>query len=215
MPAYEEEVLEAEREGVRLETLMNPTEIVGTDGRAEAVRCCRMQLGAFDRSGRRRPVPADSGPITVDADHVIIAVGQALRPAALLGGTEVALTPRGFVAACSVTGQTSVGWLFSGGDAVTGPSSVVEAVAAGERAAVGIDRYLTGEDHSFWREHREVDTFFDPDADPVPFPRAPLKALPVERRRGSFQEVELPWSEGVALREAQRCLRCDYRTPED
>jgi len=215
MPAYEEEVLEAEREGVRLETLMNPTEIVGTDGRAEAVRCCRMQLGAFDRSGRRRPVPADSEPITVDADHVIIAVGQALHPAELLGGMEVALTPRGFIAACSVTGQTSADWLFSGGDAATGPSSVVEAVAAGERAAVGIDRYLTGEDHAFWREYREVDTFFDPDADPVPFPRAPLKTLPVERREGNFQEVELPWSEGVALREAQRCLRCDYRTPEE
>ena len=78
-----------------------------------------------------------------------------------------------------VSGQTSEKWIFSGGDAVTGPSSVVEAVAAGERAAVGIDKYLSGKNHAFWRETQEVDTQFDPDAEPVRIPREKLDLIPV------------------------------------
>ena len=214
MTAYEEEVQEAEREGVRLETLVTPTAIIGADGRLTGVRCCRMKLGEFDRSGRRRPVPAEDGEFTVEADHVILAVGQTLGPAALFNGAAPKMTRDGFVATDPVTGQTSVEWLFAGGDDNTGPSSVVAAVAAGERAAVGMDLFLTGEDHAFWREHQEPDTFFDPDAEPTPYPRAHLRMLAVEQRRCNFQEVELTWTKNVALREAKRCLRCDYRAPE-
>ncbi len=95
-----------------------------------------------------------------------------------------------------------------------GPASVVEAIAAGERAAYGIDLYLTGEEHAFWRQDRPVDTAFDPDADPSPDSREPLETIPVDRRRHNFSEVELPWSEAVAVRQAHRCLRCDYgKTP--
>ncbi len=79
------------------------------------------------------------------------------------------------------------------------PSSVVEAIAAGERAAVGMDQYLTGADHAIWREKRTVDTFFDPDADPVIADRPDLKLLPVAQRAGSFVEVETTWSRAVAL----------------
>jgi NADH-quinone oxidoreductase subunit F len=109
-----------------------------------------------------------------------------------------------------VTGQTSEKWIFAGGDAVTGPSSVVEAVAAGERAATGIDLYLSGENHAFWRETREVNTHFDPDAEPSDATREKLNLISVERRRNNFAEVEQPWCESVAVRQAGRCLRCDY-----
>ena len=78
-------------------------------------------------------------------------------------------------------------------------------------AAVGIDMYLTGETHPFWREDKEVDVSFDPDADPAPYPRAAMRLLSVAKRKDNFDEVELPWSESVTLREAKRCLRCDYR----
>ncbi|MBN2311826.1 MAG: hypothetical protein JXR94_22800, partial [Candidatus Hydrogenedentes bacterium] len=104
--------------------------------------------------------------------------------------------------------------VFAGGDAAQGPSSVVEAVAAGERAAVGIDRHLTGQEHAFWRIPYKVDTYFDPDADPSDTPRAEMKLIPVAKRRENFNEVELPFTEGVAVCEAQRCLRCDYRPNE-
>ena len=86
---------------------------------------------------------------------------------------------------------------------MSGPSSVVEAVAAGERAAVGIDQYLTGKNHAFWRETHEVDTFFDPDAEPVDAPREKLDLIPVERRRNNFDEVEQPWRESVAVCQAK------------
>jgi len=115
------------------------------------------------------------------------------------------------VKADPLTGRTSVEWLFAGGDATVGPSSVVEAIAAGERAAAGIDEALTGANHAFWREHRVVDTAFDPDADPVYLQRAHECLRPVAERTGSFAEVELTWSETVARGEARRCLRCDYR----
>ena len=110
-----------------------------------------------------------------------------------------------------VTGQTSVEWIFAGGDSVTGPASVVEAVAHGERAAVAIDQYLTGEKHAFWRTDKKLDTFFDPDADPIDTPRAKIRMIPIEQRKQNFSEVELPWKESVAQREASRCLRCEYR----
>lgn len=104
-------------------------------------------------------------------------------------------------------------WLFAGGDAATGPASVVEAVGAGERAAVGIDKFLSGEEHAFWRDEYAVDSDYDPDADPSMEGRAQVEMLAAEERAHSFDEVELAFSEAVALREAKRCLRCDYRAP--
>jgi len=211
MPAYEEEVAEAEREGVAMEFLIAPVEIVTTNGRVAGVKCSRMALGEFDRSGRRRPVDSGEPPFVVEADQVIGAIGQTLDPAEILDGTELKLTRRNFIEVNPVTGQTSVEWIFAGGDAVSGPASVADAVGAGERAAVGIDRYLSGENHAFWREEHELDTFFDPEVDPVEYPRAAMRLLPVKKRMNNFDEVELSWRETVALREAKRCLRCDYR----
>ena len=94
---------------------------------------------------------------------------------------------------------------------MTGPASVVDAVASGERAAVGIDEYLSGEKHAFWRQDRQVDTFFDPEADPVEYPRSKGVCLPPRDRKGNSREVDLPWPEAIAIREAKRCLRCDFK----
>jgi NADH-quinone oxidoreductase subunit F len=212
MPAYHEEIEEAEREGVHIDVLVAPEELVVRDGKVAGVKCRRMKLGPFDRSGRRRPEPAADEPFVVEADQVIAAIGQVLDAHSLSNGVAVPLNRQGWLDADPITGQTNVPWLFAGGDAAVGPSSVAEAVGAGERAAVGIDSYLTGAEHAFWRAERTNDAVFDPDADPVPTPRAAMRMLPVERRRG-FDEVELTFTESVALREARRCLRCDYREP--
>jgi len=83
-------------------------------------------------------------------------------------------------------------------------------VAAGEKAAVGMDAFLSGTAHPFWRSDRHNDTPFDPDAEPVPFGREKLPLIAVERRTNNFEEVEQPWTEAVAVRQAQRCLRCDF-----
>ncbi len=213
MPAYAEEIEEAEHEGVAIKVLTAPVEIVARDGRAAGVRCQAMTLGEFDRSGRRRPTTAAEQPFVVPADQVITAIGQRLEPAALLDGLPVTLTRDGFIAADPLTGRTSVDWLYCGGDAALGPSSVVEAVAGGERAAVAIDAQLTGAEHAFWRRDRECDVPFDPAAEPARTPRARMELLPVERRRQNFNEVEQPWTAAIATCEAKRCLRCDYREP--
>ncbi len=214
MPAYAEEIDEAEHEGVRLATLVAPMEIVVGHGHLTGVKCRNMVLGEFDRSGRRRPVQGGDDAFIVPADQVIAGIGQSLDTAPVLKGIDLKLNRAGFLAADPLTGQTSVPWVFAGGDAVMGPWSVVGAIAAGEKAAVGIDQFLTGAVHAFWRADRQVDTEFDPDADPVQYQRARMHLLPVSKRKNNFQEVELPWSEAVARREARRCLRCDYRVPE-
>ena len=214
MPAYKEEVEEAEHEGVRLKMLVAPQEVVVKNGKVCGVRCNTMFLGEFDRSGRRRPMPKEDESFVEECDQIIAAIGQKLDTEAVFNGVSAELNPWGYVKTEPLTGQTSVEWLFAGGDAASGPSSVVEAVAAGERAAVGIDRFLTGQEHAFWRIPYQVDTYFDPDADPSEAPRAEMKLIPVERRRENFNEVELPYTESVALCEAHRCLRCDYRADE-
>ena len=214
MPAYEKEVEEAEKEGVRFEFLAAPVELTANRGKLEQVRLQRMELGEFDRSGRRRPVAKKDSEYTLPADLLIPAIGQTLDPAKIFDGVRLKLNEMGYIAVDPNNGQTSEPWIFAGGDAVSGPSSVIEAVAAGEKAAVGIDLFLGGKNRAFWRKDHEVDTFFDPEADPVETPRAAPKLIPVSKRKGSFTEVEATWTRNVALAEAKRCLRCDYREPE-
>ncbi len=210
MPAYAEEIEAALEEGLTIRTLASPESILQEHGKVTGVQCRTMKLGNFDRSGRRRPEEDLSDSFVVVADQVIMAVGQTLEPQALLEPFEIQRNDSGWIKADPVTGQTSLDWLFSGGDCVDGPSSVVAAIGAGERAAVGIDALLSGEEHAFWRTYTEVTTDYDPDADPVPYPREPIRMLPVERRRTNFDEVELPWNESTAVRQSRRCLRCDF-----
>lgn len=209
MPAYEEEIEEAEHEGVELRLLTAPVEVVSEGKKVAGIKCLPMRLGEFDRSGRRRPEEAGDA-FVVKADQVLVAIGQTLELKKMCNDVTLETRGRDFIQIDPVSGQTSEKWVFAGGDAVSGASSVVEAVAAGERAAVGIDVYLTGKNHAFWRETKPVDTKFDPDADPLDVPRERLNLISVDRRRANFDEVEQPWPEAVAVRQAKRCLRCDY-----
>lgn len=211
MPAYAEEIEEALQEGVTLRTLIHPVAFETQGGHVTGVRCKLMRLGDFDRSGRRRPEETkDTEGELICADQVIVAIGQALDTTALTGGLPVALNSRGWIATDPRSGATSLPWLFAGGDVASGPSSVVEAIAAGERAAVAIDTMLSGETHAFWRGYQDRGASFDPNADPVPYAREHLPTIALEKRRQNFTEVEQPWNETTAIRQAKRCLRCDY-----
>ncbi len=210
MPAWAEEIIAADEEGISVLPLTTPKEVLrGADGKVTGVLCQQMALGDYDKSGRRRPVAGRNPDFTVPCDQVIAAVGQALDAQRLVGELPVELR-NGWFKVDRATGATSVDWIFAGGDAATGPASVVEAVGAGERAAAAMDRYLTGEDHAFWRRPVVVDTYFDPDADPVETERASVVCLDPEARACTFDEVELSWSFETACAEAKRCLRCDY-----
>jgi NADH-quinone oxidoreductase subunit F len=210
MPAYEEEFTEAEREGVRLWTLVAPVEVLAANGQAVGLRCRRMTLGGYDLSGRRRPKALEEAEFDMEVDQVIAAIGQKLDVKACSNGVTIQENESGFVQVDPHSMQCSEPWVFSGGDAVTGPASVVAAIGAGEQAAIGIDRFLSGEEHAFWREQPQVDTAFDPLAEPSMTPRAEADLLPVAARASSFDEVELPLEESKAICEALRCLRCDY-----
>jgi NADH-quinone oxidoreductase subunit F len=209
MPAWAEEIDAALEEGILLHTLTNPIEIISKNGVVSAVKCTAMKLGEFDKSGRRAPVTSDET-FVFETDQIILATGQTLDCSVIFNGITLETKDNNKIKCNPVTGQTSVPWIFSGGDAATGPSSVIQAVAGGEIAAVGIDEFLSGEKHAFWREHKKVDTFFDPDEEPAPFPRKNMTLLSVERRKVNFDEVEQVWAEGEAVRQAKRCLRCDY-----
>ncbi len=209
MPAWAEEIDAAIEEKIELHTLTNPKEIISEDGKVKAVRCVRMKLGSFDDTGRRKPVETDDE-LIFESDQIIIAAGQTLDTNAIIEGIPLKIDGKSKIWSNPRTGQTSEPWVFTGGDAATGPSSVIEAVAGGERAAVGIDEYLTGEKHDFWRKEKYNDTFFDPEADPAKYPRVHMVMLAAERRRYNFDEVEQVWPEGEAIRQSRRCLRCDY-----
>jgi NADH-quinone oxidoreductase subunit F len=168
-----------------------------------------MSLGDYDSSGRRRPVAGRNADFVVECDQVIAAIGQWLDSEPLFNGVSVETTKKGWLKT-DKDGHTSVEWIFAGGDAATGPASVVAAIGAGEKAAVSIDTFLTGANHAFWRRDVAVDTAFDPDADPLETPRAVVPALSASARVGGFDEVELSWAAETAVAEARRCLRCDY-----
>ena len=211
MPAYAEEVEEALHEGIKIRCLTQPVEIkTGKRGEVTALKCIPMKLGDFDRSGRRSPQASEQEELLIEADQVIIAIGQRLEAKKLFGTADLKLNSKGFLMSDPVTGETSIERVFAGGDSVEGPSSVVRAIAAGEQAAVGIDLKFTGKDHAFWRFEAEIETSYDPDVDPVPYPREKVNSISIEKRCHNFDEVELPWNEGVAQRQAKRCLRCDY-----
>jgi NADH-quinone oxidoreductase subunit F len=210
MPAWAEEIDAAEEERIVLQPLVAPVEIVhDSAGKLVGVKCRPMTLGDYDSSGRRRPVAGRNADFVVECDQVIAAIGQWLDSEPLFNGVSVETTKKGWLKT-DKDGHTSVEWIFAGGDAATGPASVVAAIGAGEKAAVSIDTLLTGANHAFWRRDVEVDTAFDPDADPLETPRAVVPELAASVRVGGFDEVELSWAAETAVAEARRCLRCDY-----
>jgi len=140
MPANPWEVKEAENEGVKIEFLVAPKKILGENGRVSAVECVRMQLGELDESGRRKPIPMEGSEFTQEADMVVLAIGEA--PDLEFLPREIELTEDGTVWVNPITMETSLPNVFAGGDAVTGPASVIEAIRAGKCAAESIENYL-------------------------------------------------------------------------
>ncbi len=203
MPANAWEVEEAIREGVKIEFLVAPNKIFGKEKVAE-IECIRMELGAPDSSGRRRPIPIPGSEFRLRIDNVIVAISQKPRSDWLGEGFE--FTKWGTLAVDPDTLMTSTKGVFAGGDLVSGPATVIEAVAAGKKVAENIDAYLTG---------RKVEQKKLPTARPEPeklkdlskSKRAEMPKLSIDARK-DFAEVELGFDEKTAKNEAERCLNC-------
>jgi len=208
MPAYPEEVEATLQEGIKITNGWGPRVILGNGSVTgiELKKCTRV----FDENGRFSPAYAENERIALAADQIITAIGQTTDEEFL---KHIGVGTQGrYFKADPVTLQTSLAGVFAGGDAVSGPKSVIEAVAAGKRAAESIERYLNGKDLStarFESALRPVPEELLPSTDDVEEkPRAQAGELPVAQRAGSFQEVETGLTEEGALAEAERCLNC-------
>jgi len=210
MPALEDEIREAEKEGVKFHFLRNPRAIKGSQGKVSVLECSRMTLGEFDLSTRRKAVATEETEV-IDCDRVIMAVGAV--PALADITTVLETTGEETIKADPLTFSTSVAGVFAGGDAVSGGATVIAAIAEGERAAGSIDRYLRGQDLAGGRfvikgERRLVD-YIDPGAQIKAAKRQRADELAVVQRVKSFAEVAQSYSPRQARAEAARCLCCD------
>lgn len=213
MPSSQEEITACEEEGIAFCFLTAPIRILGKDGKVAALECVRMVLGAPDASGRRRPIPVPDSKFVIEADMVIPAISQEADREVLRAANDLLETSGGLIAVDARSLATNIKGVFAGGDVVSGPDLAVNAIAAGQRSAVAIDKFLNDKQTSQVRHPLE---FSRPPRDLAPSPpgaypwtpRVPMRHLPVNERIRSFAEVELGYTAEQAIQEAQRCLHC-------
>ena len=193
-----------------------PVRILAEDGRLVGVQCVRMELGPPDQSGRPRPVPLGGSEFVVPLDSLIVAVGEEPDADFLDRLSEVSVTPGGAVVVSEETLATQRQGVFAGGDVVTGPKTVLDAMGAGKLAAEMIDKHLRGDtlrrERLLTRPSRYVPPAELAEGELEDAQRPDRGSLPVAERVQCFAEVELGLSEEMAVREARRCLRCDLET---
>ena len=209
MPADREEIEAIFDEGIVLEELVSPEAIVLEDGKVKALACVRNELGEPGPDGRRRPMPIDGSAFEMEADSVIVAIGQ--RPdVAFLEGSGVSLEERGTIDVDPETGRVGDGRVYAGGDVVRGPATIIKACSDGRRAAEAICERLGV---PFRRPTVEMPVLSDEEiveAKRVRAERRPRQdppMLPTAARDG-FDLVEQTYPEGAALAEAGRCVQC-------
>ena len=208
MPAIPAEIHAAEEEGVKIEFLVTPIEVLETDKRVSGMKCVRMRLGAPDESGRRRPVPIPDSEFKMSVDDIIIAIGQEVTPEALL---ELEPNMWGSLEVDPVTLETNITGVFGGGAVVLGGGgTVVEAVSAGKEAAKSIERYLRGDDLHEGREEflMPIENIEVDEAARKTRYAPVMRHLSMTKRKSTFEEVEFGFDQATALSEAGRCFNC-------
>lgn len=209
MPALPHEVELAERDGIKFYFLVAPKRIIGENGRVKAVECLRMRLGEPDENGRRRPIPIAFSEHQYEVDMVIPALGQMVETS-VLPPELISKEKQGpLLQVDPLTLETNIPGVFAGGDVVTGPASIIEAVGAGKRAAVSIHRYLRGEDLRKDRDEKIEETTWVKDWRLLEKKERRYDA-PIEKPHLSFEEAReyLERLKRHARFEAFRCLSC-------
>ena len=213
MPAAIEEIEAAEHEDIKIEYLVAPLKILSTKGKVTGIVCERMKLGDFDKSGRKRPIAVPGSEFTLSVDAVIAAVGQMSDLSFVPKESGVNINKWAtFDLASGSKSRTANEKFYAGGDAVTGPDTVIGAIAAGHLAAKDIDaaiRTKNGEPPYEEPPGEKIDIPFIIDEESEECPQARMPELDAALRKLSFAEVELGFTKDEAIREAVRCLRCD------
>lgn len=226
MPVSELEYEEAVSEGVKIDFLVSPTRIVSSNWKVTGLQCSRMKLGDPGQDGRRRPLPVPGSEIFAEADTVFASVGQAPDLSFLPPDSALERTMLETLVVDQNRLSTNVPGVFAGGDFVSGPGMVIEAITAGRRGALAIDKYFKedlsrvllydlrkdialpaagSEQPELEEDHLEEELW-------KPQYRSEPPKLAPEERRTSFKETELNYSEDEAVHESKRCLRCDLES---
>lgn len=210
MPAFPWEIQQALEERVKIHNSYGVKRILGRDGRVASVELMRC-LSVFDREGRFNPTFDENQTLTVEANVLILAIGQA-TDTSWQTSSRLRTSGLGIIEVNPSTMETRVQGVFACGDIVKGPSSIVDALASGSHAAFAIDKYLGG-------KGALEDKFVE--FEPAPWlgkvekfaykEKVQMPLLPVEKRKGNFFAVELGYDEKMACEEASRCLKCDLR----
>ena len=211
MVATTEEIEQGEAEGITIHNSQTFTQIMGKDGQVSGVECLNVRSFAFDSEGELHVDSIAGSEHVLPADTVIFAVGQVPELERIEGISEIKASRQPTLIADSVTMMTVKEGVYAGGDAVTGPASVIEAIADGRRAAISIDKFLGGRG-----DINEV--LASPPVEMSPSGigevegfkyRLPVNMIPVAERTESFVQVELGFDQEKAIEEARRCLWCD------
>ena len=218
MPAALEEIEEAEGEGIIMHPGLGPKRMIGKDGRVVALETLKTKW-VFDQNKRFNPAFYEGSETQLQCDTIIMAIGQAPKLDFLKPEDGVDISPRGLIAVNPQTLMTSANGIFAGGDCVFGPRLIIDSVADGKRAGVGIDEFLRGQKHPEPIVEIEIFKRHSMPLELLDLARPPIPMLPLERRTG-VTEVEVGYDTQSAMEEAQRCLHCWVNTvfegsPED
>ena len=207
MPAILEGIKQAEEEGVKILYLTAPVKIVGENGRVSQLECIPLVLGSIDTSGRRKPSSISASCFSLEIDTVIVAIGQTPDLSFL-----EQINQSGTLTADFDTYATNIEGIFAAGDVITGPATVIEAIAGGKKAAISIDRYLKGESLKVKQGEEEVIISAEKVLREKGFveqkERKISSSISLEMRRSTFEEVEKTFTEEETVEEAGRCLAC-------
>ncbi len=217
MPARKAEIEEAEKEGIKISYLAAPTKVLAKDGKVIGAECIKMALGEPDSSGRRRPIPIKGSEFVMEADMIIPAIGQQPDLSFLPDRDQIKLAKQMTIETDITTCQTSGEGIFAGGDCVTGPAVLIDALASGNKAAQSIDQYIRkgkvtqSEDSKLQHAVKSINLSEQREQEIIPREMPQITSqLPLKKRIGNFREVENGFNTEAALEEAKRCLRC-YR----
>ena len=215
MPAFSEEIEAADQEGINMKFLVSPVEIISKDGHLAGVKCVRNELGGVDASGRRKPIPVRGSEHVLALDTLIVAISEDSGKDCISAVAEsgIKTTKGNTILADKTTLLTNRAGVFAAGDVVTGPNTVIDAIAGGKRAAVMIGRYLRKEPLKQAVKPTLPEVFLEPirtdSTESEQTHRVETLRAPAAWRKRNFAEVEVSLSVEEATREAGRCLRCD------
>ncbi|NQT47311.1 MAG: NADH-quinone oxidoreductase subunit NuoF [Candidatus Omnitrophica bacterium] len=205
MPAYAREIEEAIEEGITFQFLTQPIEpVMKKDSKLAALQCARMKLDKADKSGRKRPVKIENSEFELPCDTVILAIGQKVSANSAWG---LEIDDRGLYKIDISSLATSNENVFAGGDCARGPSSIVQAIGDGQRAACSIDKIFSG--NGELPENMYISHGLYADEETKTAPRPKPECLTLKKRASSFEEVAATLDAGIIKEESRRCLRCD------